>query len=47
VVGLCVHRWKELSEGYAQVLAEPPVLPSLLAWHSKLIERPAFKSAMA
>ena len=46
-VGLAVHRWKGLSDGYAQVLAQPPVLPSLLAWHSKITERPAFKSAVA
>jgi len=47
VVGLAVHRWKGLSDSYPQVLAQAPVLPSLLAWHSKIIERPAFKSAVA
>ncbi|AKJ69901.1 glutathione S-transferase [Pandoraea thiooxydans] len=46
VIGLAVHRWIGLLENFAGVLPAPPAMPSLIAWHRELIERPAFKETV-
>ena len=46
-LGLAVHRWIMLGNTYPEQLGAMPVYPSLMQWHQRISERPAFRQSGA
>ena len=42
-LGVAVHRWIMLGNTYPEQLGAAPVYPSLMRWHQRISERPAFR----
>lgn len=46
-LGVAVHRWIMLGNDYQEQLGAAPIYPSLMQWHRRISERPAFLQSVA